>query len=799
MRAPIGQVVVAVMGATVVATAIVSGEPVQRGERGAKAVAATVVSHPDVARRHVEPAYARLPLAFEPARTGGAFLARGAGTSAIVGTRELTLALARPHENRQALVSMRLVGASEHARLHPSGRLPGVVNEFLGNDPSRWRANIPTYSRLSAHDVYPRIDLAYHGRRGALAYDFLLAPGADPQRIALRFRGQRSVRLDRRGDLLLTLAGGMLRQARPLAFQGGRSVTARFVLLGGGLVGFALRGYDRSRPLVIDPSLAYSSYLGGGSSDYGYGIAVDPAGSAYLTGSTQSTTFPTQSPLQAANAGADDAFVTKLSADGSTLVYSTYLGGGSSDSAYGIAVDAAGSTYITGETHSTNFPTHSPVQAANAGSYDAFVAKLNAAGSALVYSSYLGGTGYDRGDAMAVDAAGSAYLTGQTDSTNFPTANPLQPMHAGVGGDDAFVTKLNPGGSALVYSTYLGGGGYDAGYGIAVGAAGNAYVTGDTISPFFPTQSPLQASNAGGYDAFVTKLSADGSALVYSTYLGGASDEGAILDRGQDIAVDAAGNAYLTGGTQSTDFPTQSPFQAANAGGYDVVVAKLNAAGSALVYSSYLGGGGYDRSYAIAVDATGSAYVTGGTQSADFPTQSPFQADHAGADDAFVAKLDAAGSALVYSSYLGGASDDAGRGIAVDAAGSAYVTGSTGSTNFPIRGALQSANAGTYDAFVTKIGAPPTAVGMRSFTAERSGGMVVLRWRTAPGVTILGFDVYRERSGIRARLNRTLLPAGNGSYTLRDPYVREARFWLAEVRLDGSRVWHGPLRPRSAR
>ncbi len=405
-----------------------------------------------------------------------------------------------------------------------------------------------------------------------------------------------------------------------------------------------MAAYDVSRPLIIDPVLTYSTYLGGSSDDVGYAIAVDSVGNAYVTGSTASTNFPTASPIQPASGGGTDAFITKLNTSGSTLAYSTYLGGNSDDFGYAIAVDSAGNAYVTGYTFSTNFPTANPIQPANAlGGFDAFVTKINASGSALVYSTYLGGNGNDIGHGIAVDAAGNTYVTGETDMTTFPTVNPIQ----GCSGPLAFVTKINASGSALVYSTCLGGGsGVSRGFAIAVDSAGNAYVTGHTSSTNFPTVNPIQPVFGGALDAFVTKINAGGSALVYSTYLGGIT-----TDDGRGIAVDAAGNAYVTGFTRSTNFPTMNPIQAANAGGTaDAFVTKLNAAGSALVYSTYLGGNGQDIGYGIAVDSSRSVYVTGNTASTNFPTMNPFQAANAGGIEAFVARLGASVTVGLYNS-----------------------------------------------------------------------------------------------------------------------------------------------------
>ncbi len=340
-----------------------------------------------------------------------------------------------------------------------------------------------------------------------------------------------------------------------------------------------------------------------------------------------------------------------------------------------------------------------PLQPANGGNYNAFVTEISAGGSALVYSTYLGGSSYDFGSAIAVDSSGDAYVTGYTYSTNFPTMNPLQ-RNSGGGIVDAFVTKINAGGSALVYSTYLGGSAEDQGSGIAVDTSGSAYVTGNTDSTNFPTMNPLQKANGGDTDAFVTKIQPSGAALVYSTYLGGNG-----VDQGSGIAVDGTGNAYVTGSTASTDFPTMNPFQPQNANNVDAFVTEINAGGSALVYSTYLGGKRADRGYAIAVDSSGDAYVTGFTGSVTFPTMNPLQpANGGGSEDAFVTEISAGGSALIYSTYLGGSGDDVGYGIAVGPSGGTYVTGFTSSTDFPTMNPLQPANGGGSNAFVTKIG-----------------------------------------------------------------------------------------------
>jgi hypothetical protein len=471
-----------------------------------------------------------------------------------------------------------------------------------------------------------------------------------------------------------------------------RPVGGRYVIHAGGDVGFDVEAYDASRPMVIDPVLEYSTYLGGSDVDTGLGIAVDGAGSAYITGYTDSADFPTTSPYLTDQTGTD-VFVTKLSPSGSSLVYSTYLGGDGNDYGYGVAVDASGNAWVTGQTSSTDFPTVNPY-ATHQGGQDAFVTKLSPSGSSLAYSTYLGGTSDDSAASVALDALGSAYVTGYTASTDFPVVNPFQTNQ---GATDAFVTKVSPSGSSLAYSTYLGGGAGEQAFGIAVDGSGSAYVTGSTYSSDFPTLSPYQTDQAD-VDVFVTKLSPSGSSLVYSTYLGGGG-----YDSPNGVALDGSGSAYVTGVTTSPDFPTLNPYQTVR-GLYDAFLTKLSPSGSSLVYSTYLGGGADDVAYGVAVDASGSAHVTGVTTSTDFPTVSPYQTDQ-GSADAFVTKVSPSGASLVYSTYFGGGASDFGYSIAVDGSGGAYVTGETASTDLPTQDPYET-DQPSRDAFAAKLTSP---------------------------------------------------------------------------------------------
>jgi uncharacterized repeat protein (TIGR01451 family) len=1008
--------------------------------RGQNSSSASVLAEPNGQQQQqarISEAYGKLPLSFE-ANQGQAdpqvkFLSRGSGYSLFLTSTEAVLALSRvvntegsnqlageqkaadlgQGSTSPAVLRMKLLGANPRPQVTGVERQAGETSYFIGNDRSQWRTNIGNYAQVRYESVYPGIDVIYYGNQRQLEYDFVVAPGANPDRIRLAFAGADKMYLDANGELVLNTAVGEVQQHKPVLYQEvdgvRREVAGRYVIKGARKVGFEVGAYDRSRALVIDPVLVYSTYLGGTSTDRGFGIAVDGSGNAYITGVTSSSSFPTSNPLQAARNGSNDAFVLKLNPAGSALVYATYLGGSGTDTGTGIAVDGSGNAYVTGFTVSSNFPTVSPLQSTHKGGrQDFFVAKLNAAGSALTYSTYLGGSGYDFPVNVAVDLAGNAYLTGYTESVDFPTVNALQPVKKGTpafksingggswspsstglntstvnafavdpvtattvyaatstgvykstdsgnnwsaanqglpgvpvrdividrtsplilyaatdsgpykttdggatwnllgngtlsfeikslaidpsdhltiyagafvtsniilfkstdgganwtpsdnqlngnyvqsiavdptnpslvyaatnsglyksfnggfswtlssgsvgfapldvvidptnpatlyigtdggglwkstnggtswaktnlpaafyivysviidplnpatiyagtngqnvskstdggntwssttlgfalnaeivlainpantsvlyaggnAGTDALLVKLNPSGTGLVYSTFLGGDASDFGDGIAVDAAGNAYLAGSTESLNFPIANALQGAHTTPYDAFVAKVNPTGSAFVYSTYLGGSDTES-----GQGIAVDSGGNAYVTGHTTSVDFPTVNAFQGTcddcQSFGSDAFVTKINASGSAFVYSSYYGGNSSDTGHGIAVDSTGSAYITGETDSTTLPALSAPQPTKNLSDDAFVAKINPAGTALVYSTYLGGGGQDIGSAIAVGPEGSAYITGYTASTNFPTASPLQANYANSGDAFVTRIG-----------------------------------------------------------------------------------------------
>lgn len=672
-----------------------------------------------------------------------------------------TTDVGRQTADQASLLRMKLAGANLNAKVVGMDELPGKTNYFIGSDPAKWRTNVPNYARVKYEDVYPGITLVYYGNERQLEYDFVVAPGADPHTIRLEIENGNSELEDRRpkiaanGDLLIETEGGEVRFHKPVVYQTQQSIVSgqlsiatnkgrrgtekhkttthnrefvdgRYVLRTSQLtrqpsnpesrtpnpvyeIAFELGPYDETRPLVIDPVLTYSTFLGGSWWDKASAIAVDADGNAYIAGTTYSPDFPTVNALQATSPNLyqfqPDAFVAKLDPLGTTLLYSTYLGGSYSDEGRGIAVDGAGNAYITGITSSRDFPIIGGLQSDyHGGYYDAFVTKLDPTGSAIVYSTFLGGSDDDEAQAIALDSSGNAYVAGFTGSEDFPTTvGAVQSSYQR--NQDAFISKLNSSGSPLVYSTFLGGSQGDGAYGLAVDAQGNAYVTGITNSVDFPaTPGAFQTGSSGyGNTGFVTKLNPRGAALAYSSYLG--SSRG-----GNGIAVDAAGSAYLTG-EGYYGFPTFNAFQNNVAGDLygDAFVSKFHPGGCALVYSTFLGGTSYDGGHSIAIDSAGRAYVTGYASSTDFPLANPIQYSNTPFQKAFVAEFNAAGNTLLFSTYFGGDAFDSynpsqsGRGIAVDPQGNVYIAGETGSEDLPTLGAVQDKYGTNSDTFVAKI------------------------------------------------------------------------------------------------
>lgn len=766
---------------------------------------------PGQAAPAIHTSYSRLPLSFERApdasARGARFLARGSGYGLFLTGSEAILSLASqqmaPQSTQEilgrraafapaarssaAVLRMKLLGANATPRISGINRLPGVSNYFIGNDPAQWRTQVPQYGRIKYSSVYRGIDLVYYGNQRQLEYDFIVSPGADPRRIHFAIQGARHVGLGARGDLILDTGSGRVVQHAPVVYQEVSGVrkpvaghyvlrTAHHARSSTRQIGFRIGRYDHRRPLIIDPVLLYSSYFGGSAFDKGYGIAYDAAGNILVAGHTFSTNLPVKNAAQPKYVGGGniifggDAFVAKLNAAGSALVYCTYLGGNNFDFATAIAVDGSGNACVAGQTTSTDFPTKNAFQTAKrfAGNTDTFVVKLTAGGS-LVYSTYLGGIGIPFGTstirgntlawAIAADRAGNAYVAGQNASNSFPLKNALSSF----ADNGAFVTKFTPTG-ALAYSTLLAGKAeFDRAFGVAVDGLGQAWVAGATNAPDFPTRNAIQPHRASTVndvlsDFFVVKLNATGNARIFSTYLGGSLAE---LDW-VSVAVDGLGNGYIGGLTQSTDFPTSNAFQAIPGPGANAVIAKFSPTGS-LLYSTYTGGAYYVRG--IAVDRAGDAFITGqclvGTlQTVDSRPPDGGAALGLGADG-FVTALNASGSALLYSTYFGGKALENGESIAVDAAGNAVVTGVTGSLDFP-----------TFHPFQAHKGGAATA--STNLTGEACDAFIIRFGQPNPPpnytvsgrITRSGNPLFKATVALRSGTNTPLLTTtdGNGNY-----------------------------------
>jgi hypothetical protein len=654
-----------------------------------------------------QPAGQPVPVFFLPnhgqAPSAVRFMAKGSGITAYFAPAEV-LYRAGGHVAR-----LRFQGASDVAP-EAAGALAGRAN-FLIGEPSEWQLDIPLHGGVVYRGLYPGIDLSFGASGRNLKSEFLVAPGADPALIRMHYPDS-EVHLAEDGDLAVVVNGQELREQAPTVYQeiaGKRSeVPGRFVLSANGVVRLKIGEYDHSLPLVIDPTISYSTLLGGSNSDAVTGLAVGTNGNAYIAGYTASYNFPTSNPEQGASGGSNDVFVAQLNGAGSGLVYCTYIGGSGDDRGYGIAVDAAGEAYVTGYTKSRNFPINKPVQSVLLGSQNAFILKLNAAGNALLLSTYLGGSAIDAGNGIGLDSAGNAYVVGDTTSINL-AATGLQKSNRG--GQDAFAAAIAANGSRLLYLTYLGGTGADHAAAVAVDGSGNASITGSTYSTDFPTANAFQKTLAGGQDAFVARLNSAGSALTFSTYLGGTGGSVGFPEAGQGIALDSQGNTYVAGVTASADFPLLSALQTKLSGGIDAFVAKLNGAG-ALVYSTLFGGSSVDFGNAVAVDSGGRAYLAGYTASTDLPMQLAGQSTIGGGYDAFVAEIGPSGNTLLWSTYLGGNGSDTATAVALDAAGNVFVAGWTLSTNFPLVNPYMSVNTDNYAAFVTKyaMATPPVNV-----------------------------------------------------------------------------------------
>lgn len=739
----------------------------------------------------VHPSFGLRPLSFElnqgQADPHVRFLCRGEGYGLFLCSGEVVLSLQGQKSSGTQnhfvpplpadVIHLKLKNANPKSIARGLDRLPGHSNYFIGNDPHHWRTNVPQYAKVKYTDIYPGIDLVYYGNQGQMEYDFVVKPGADPRIIQWDVEGTQKGRMDSEGNWILATPGGETILKSPVCYQtreGFRQpIPGRYALRGNKGLAFEIGDYRRDEPLVIDPILTYSTYLGGSGHDNGTGIAVDSSGNVYITGGTTSSNFPVTNAYQPYMPNSStDGFIAKLNPSGSVLIYSTYLGADLVSGGNAIAVDEDGNAYVAGYTESHNFPVTNAFQTTlgNGAISNAFVAKLNPSGNTLLYSSYLGGLDQDSGTGIALDSSRCVYVTGYTNSHNFPTTLAYQPALGAPGATNAFISKVNASGTTLLYSTFLGGSGVDQATGIVVDSSDCAYVAGYTTSSNFPISNAYQSSLAVGavQNAFVTKINAAGSALVYSTYLGGNK-----TDFGMGIAL-ASGNAYVVGTTNSTNFPTTGGAirSALGTAAANAFVTELNGSGNGLLYSTYLGGSVSDQGTGIGVDSAGNFYVTGYTTSHDFPTVDPLQSSlaSAGNSDVFVAKFNPAGNSLLYSTYLGGSSVDAGAAIAVDSFGSAYVTGATQSTKFPTVTPVQPNLAGVTNAFVFKIfsssdytgSAPPQPGTCFTYPAPATGNQLKFAFYMN-GAGLAAIRVWNERGDLVTQFSQTL---GSGAQTV---------------------------------
>jgi hypothetical protein len=707
-------------------------------------------ANPSPAAARARTTFGRLPLTFEENRgqTSGQvkFLSRGKGYTAFLTAGGMVLSL-RPgrsgadpgaHQVPSAILQFQLSKANRKSVAVGEDPQPGKVNYFFGNNPALWHTSVPTYGRVRYKNVYPGIDLVYYGNRQQLEYDFAVAPGADPTRIQFAISGAEQIQIGEAGDLILTTAAGELHFQTPILYQesAGQRIPVQggFVLTDANHIGFQLANYDSSKPLVIDPVLLYSTYLGGSGADQATGIAVDSTGSVYVVGYTDSTDFPLAT-LGALPSSTDHVFVAKLDPTGSNLVYADYLGGNNEDYGAALALDSANNVYLTGSTESSNFPVVNAFQAQQPGPYSGFLTKISAAGSALLYSTYFGGNSFDQPTGIAIDSLGHVHIAGFTSSQNFPTAHAYQPTalpnEDSLYGNYGFLSKFSSDGSALVYSTFVAGNSnvvqdcgspcwptpYNVVSALALDANGNAYVAGTTNTYNFPaTSGAYLASNTTQQDAtvgFVTKFNSAGS-LAYSTYFYGSSGDPIGISA---IAVDASSSAYITGTADSDGtFPiTTSAICDPNTYFFGCsygFVTKFDSTGSSLLYSTFLGPNNFASPVSVAVDSVGDAYILASGSSDAFQTNNAIEPYSSG-QDLLLVELDPAAGSQLLATYLGGGSDDFASGLALDASGNIYIAGSTGSTDFPILPqAFQSVSGGSTDAFVAKIGpASSPAVG----------------------------------------------------------------------------------------
>jgi hypothetical protein len=736
----------------------------QRAEAQVPAIADTTPAYAS--------SYDALPMAFEANQGQSAgpvkFLSRGQGYTAFLTAEGMVLSLHPASVPAQAeaggsvsvtnakniTLQFKLIGAAANPTAAGENPLPGKVNYFIGNDRTKWHTNIAAYARVRYRNVYPGVDLVYYGNHSQLEYDFAVSPGADASKIKFEIAGADNIRLDGSGNLVLSTANGELHFQKPQVYQESNGeripVQGDYVMEDSTHVGFKLSAADPSQPTVIDPVLLYATYLGGSGQSQAESIAVDASGNVYVAGYTDSTDFPLTA-LGTLSAGSQHAFVAKLNASGSALVYADYLGGNGDDNAYALTLDSSNEVYVAGTTASSNFPTLNAYQSTSGGPSNAFVTKISADGSSLMYSTYFGGNGFDVPTSIAVDGSSDILLAGNTTSTNFPVANAYQPTAAanqgGLFGTYGFLSKFNPAGSELIYSTYFAGNTnvsypcgtsscwsapFSAVAGMAIDSGGNAYVAGSTNTYNFPTTSGVYETSTSAPQnnlaGFLGKFNASGG-LTYSTYF---DESSGALTTINALAVDASGDAYVTGTADSdgtfriTNPQICDPSSVGTACQY-AFVTELDPAGATLLYSTFLGANNGATPAAISLDATNDAYIVAYTPSSTFQIVNGIENVSTEGDqylpannDLLVIEVSPNGAAELFATYLGGSGNDTAGSIALDASGNLYIAGTTNSSDFPVtQGSYQEALSGNTDGFIAKIGAgSEAAISLAPFSLQ---------------------------------------------------------------------------------
>ncbi len=627
-----------------------------------------------------------------------------------------------PIHEKHLVLKKRFLNANTHCEIEGEEELPGKINYFIGNDSTKWHTNLRTFKQIRYKNLYPGVDLVYHGNQGPTEYDLVVNPEAHNSvsspltQIQFTIEGADKLELSPEGDLLVHTPMGILKEKSPVSYQMKNGIkqtlSSHFTLTSDNTFAFNIPQYDKTQSLVIDP-LIYSTFLGGSDDEKAFGLTVDSIGNAYVVGETRSTDFPTTTgTYDNTYNGLWDCFVIKVNTINIEMIYSSYIGGDDNDQAYSLSIDGFGRVYITGYTESSTYPiTIGSYDNSYNGGGDSFITKFNTSGSALIYSTYLGGINSDEAGCIALDSSGNIYVAGRTYSPNFPTT--VGTFNRTLNGtEDCFITKLNEGGSDLIYSTYLGGSGNPDGesiLGVIVDILNRVYVTGFTNSSDFPTtpNSYDCTYNGGNYDAFISRLNINGTGIEYSMFLGGNN-----WDCASDIAIDSIGNVYITGGTLSTNFPTSmNSFDTTYNGDDDVFLIKINPDLSEIIYATLIGGSSWEDGYAIAIDNDGDAYITGRTGSLNYPTTNDaIYCENQGYCDVFVSKVNQYGTELLYSTYLGGSNWDQGNSIAIDFNKDIILTGYSKSTEFPmVNYPYDPINSGTMcDSFLTKISLDPT-------------------------------------------------------------------------------------------